>query len=87
MSISRGEGLKPEEEESLDNLACSVMPNGSSKPGVPLQRDLYIFVSGARLQFPRFAIDTLTLKGSVIMTLAKVVLSFAEHPLKAWINE
>lgn len=63
------------------------MPNGSSKPGVMLQRDLNMFYQGPDFQVLIFVIGTgctLTLTGSVTMTLARAVLSFTEHPLRTW---
>lgn len=71
-------------------LTCSVMPNESSKPGVMLQGDLDMFHQGPNFQGLVFAIGTgctLTLTGSVTMTLARVVLSFTEHPLRTWTYE
>ena len=66
------------------------MPNGSSKPGVMLQRDLNMFYQGPDFQVLIFAIGTgctLTLTWSVTLTLAWAVVSFTEYPLRTWADE
>lgn len=89
MSIFREEGFKPEPEENLGYLACSAMLNGNTEWGDASERIKYV-VAGARLPGSHFGhwhrvhLDT---ERGVTTTLAKVILSFTEHPLRSWTDE